>query len=296
MKVDWDQSVAGLSLVEIRNLLRYVARSDKIFTEKSVAIRLGPKQNDWTLTSEEVEAGKRKAKIQARRLMVALAASGILKEPNGEKIRIFGPERDPGYGLTPAGFGLLRAKKTKRITREAANNAVEQLRKAIFRINSDPFLMYDVEKICIYGSYLTETEDLGDVDVGYRLRRRWADDEEYQRMKEAFELIYEPPESQRDVYDYQYHWRENVVLKMLRPKACIQLTEMEYVEDLGCPMIEIHPRECSIAAKNDYVFDRGEIRLVEDNGWALAHLNEKIRQAVDAQEKERKARQGGGSR
>lgn len=286
MRIDWNQSVAGLTLMEIRDILRFVARPGMVLSASSIAHRLGPKRDDWRSDVDEIEEGGRQAQIQARRLVASLAASGIIGMPGSDTMMFASKGRHPGYDLTSSGYGLLRATKTKRITRRAADAAVAQLRVAIASINADPILMYDVERVALYGSYITDAADLGDVDVAYTLKRRWKDREEHRAMRRVFEAIHEPPASRQAVYDYQYRWDSLVVERMLRAKSCIQLTDMDHVEELGCPMLEIHPDERPIPAKEGYSFERAEIRLIEDGGEALVRIDQAIADETDRRRRE----------
>lgn len=287
MKINWNQSTCGLSLLEIRDLLRFVARNGNVHSVHSIARRLEPNRFDYSLSLEEIEEGRKAAAKQATQLLSVFAASGLIECPSEEGMMFSCSNGHPGYDLTQAAFGLLRATKTKRITRKAANTAVEKLREAVSRINSDPVLMYEVERICIYGSYLTDSPDLGDVDVAFSLARRWSSKDEYQEMKAAFEKAHEPPQNQQNIYEYQYDWHRKVVTRMLRPKACIQLTDMYHAEELGCPMLEIHPGEQEIPARPNYAFHRDEIRLVEDDGSALSLLEDQIELAMKNKEAKR---------
>ncbi len=290
MKIDWDQSVAGLTLMEIRDVLRFLARPGMILGISSIAHRLGPKRDDWTLDPDEIEKGGRQASIQAHRLVASLAASGIIGMPGSETMMFASKDRHPGYDLTSSGYGLLRATKTKRITRRAADAAVAQMRTAIASINADPVLMYGVARVALYGSYITDADDLGDVDVAYTLRRRWKDRDDRRVMRRAFEAVHKPPISKQAVHDRQYRWDRLVVERMLRARSCIQLTDMDHVEDLGCPMLQIHPEERHIPAKGGYSFDRAEIHLVEDGGEALARIDQAIADEIDRGEREAEER------
>jgi hypothetical protein len=276
--------------MEIRDVLRFVARPGMVLGISSVAHRLGPKRDDWSLDMDEIEKGGQQAQIQARRLVASLAASGIVGMPGPETMIFASKDRHPGYDLTSSGYGLLRATKTKRITRRAADAAVVQLRAAIASINADPILMYEVQRVALYGSYITDAADLGDVDVAYTLRRRWKDREERRAMRRAFEAVHRPPVSQQTVYDYQYRWDSLVVERMLRAKSCIQLTDIHHVEELGCPMLEIHPDERQIPGREGYSFERAEIRLVEDGGEALARIDQAIADEIDRGKRETEER------
>ena len=289
MKIDWNQSACGMSLLEIRNLIRSVEHWGRITSASSIARRLEPRRHDYSLSFLQIEKAREERALQADRLLAMFAASGLIECPTGEGMMMASRHHHPGYGLTPDAFGLMRATKTKRITRKAADAAVEKLREAIIRINSDPVLMHDVDRVCLYGSYLTDSNDLGDVDVAFSLASRWKDWDEYDVMREALEKVHNPPQSQIHAIHYRYDWDTRVVKKMLRPKACIQLTDMYHMKQLGCPMREIYPRECDIPPREGYDFTRGEINLIEDDGSALARLEVTISKAIEEEAARQKA-------
>ena len=55
-----------------------------------------------------------------------------------------------------------------------SESLLEALLKTVDRINADPIFMHDVEWVAVYGSYITDRPDLGDVDVAAKLRARWS--------------------------------------------------------------------------------------------------------------------------
>lgn len=293
MRIDWEQQAAGLSLMQVRDILRFTTRypcgitrgdiADRILVEEGVERR----RNDYEIDVREYEAARENAIRRADTLLDALVAGGLLGEPGEEMMLPGSSGPHPGYDLTPAGFGLLRATKTKRITRKAADAAVALLRRAIADINADPVLMHDVERVAIYGSYLTDAADLGDIDVAFTLKRRWTDKDDYRRRKAAFEAVHQPPENQIGVRDYQYQWNQAVVKRKLRAKSCIQLTDMYHVEELGCARLEIVPTDALVAASATHTFDRGEAKLVDDGGKARRILDEAILAKVAEMKRQR---------
>src|SRR5258708_4948767 len=54
-----------------------------------------------------------------------------------------------------------------RITRQKAQHILGTLLKRVDEVNSD--LLYSVAEVHVFGSYLTSSDDLGDVDVAIRL-------------------------------------------------------------------------------------------------------------------------------
>lgn len=55
-------------------------------------------------------------------------------------------------------------------------------------ITANNELAFYVERLCVFGSYLTDKEILGDLDVGYKLERRY-DGEEFVAISEKRAIL-----------------------------------------------------------------------------------------------------------
>ena len=82
------------------------------------------------------------------------------------------PDRPAQFAPTQFGISLRKAKKTKRISRSAADQAVDSLLTAIRQVNGSADLITSVEEADLFGSYAQGSDDLGDMDVAVRLKRR----------------------------------------------------------------------------------------------------------------------------
>lgn len=74
---------------------------------------------------------------------------------------------------TDKGRRFSMAKATAPITRTKATRLLNDLIERAKYINENDELVFHVEKIVVFGSYLTEKELLGDLDVGVQLTRRY---------------------------------------------------------------------------------------------------------------------------
>ena len=79
----------------------------------------------------------------------------------------------------------MAAKKVLNISRKTADRIVSEVVERAKVINASPYpkFMYFVKKIAVFGSYLTDKEKLGDVDIAVLLERKeecergnWEDD------------------------------------------------------------------------------------------------------------------------
>jgi hypothetical protein len=84
----------------------------------------------------------------------------------------------------------------------------------------------------VFGSYLSDADELGDLDIAYELRQRSTDatwDEVRARCFEAF-----PPPSSAD-FVRRLGWPEELVLKRLTVSSRVSLERLKDVQNLGFP-------------------------------------------------------------
>ena len=143
MKVDKNRTIGGVPLIKVRDLLRYMRAgslgSGRIMSRRRIADRVG-----FDIADELVREG-------------LLAVS--------EK----GRDDKPWYEFTDAAVRLVNAKMIKRINRAKADLYVAELLQRADDINANPDLLYRVKRITAFGSYITDTADLGDIDIAVEL-------------------------------------------------------------------------------------------------------------------------------
>ena len=86
---------------------------------------------------------------------------------------------DYQYELTATEKGrrLGIATATPPISREKANQLLDELIHRAKAINANSELIYFVESIKVFGSYLSDKETLGDLDIGIKLGRNYEHDQ-----------------------------------------------------------------------------------------------------------------------
>ena len=253
MKVDWSQTVAGIALPQIRDILRHVGRYT--FDENDISQRMRAGRYDFPSEEERAQQDRK-----ALEILQALAASGLIKTASSED----------GYRLNPNGRALCAANMLPRMSRKAADKAVDKLKKKVQEINANPVYMHEITELCLFGSYIEDTDNLGDIDVGYTLKGRWNRNiqGDFEAREKVFEEEFPPPRS-LDTFSF---WAEILIRRHLRVNRRINLTPMSQVEDMGCPRQIIHPQVKMIEAKPDWKDERTTVRIVHDNGEALERL------------------------
>lgn len=80
------------------------------------------------------------------------------------------------YRLTNRGEELVRASASGRVKRGTAESALAGLLKRAEEYNSDASKILAVDAVAVFGSFLSDKEELGDLDVAVKWRDRVADD------------------------------------------------------------------------------------------------------------------------
>jgi hypothetical protein len=167
--------------------------------------------------------------------------------------------------LTATGISLRAARATKRLNRERADKAIARLLRIADEINGDPIFLHDVAGVAVFGSYIGDSPDLGDIDVAINLRARWkrglGADSDHERRKRAFDEQYPPPPSFYEKHWWR-SWAETYTKRLLRADPAMVIIEQIELENIGCPYRLIYPTHLEVAAKPGWSFERGEIVLL----------------------------------
>ncbi len=70
---------------------------------------------------------------------------------------------------TIKGNALANATAAKPIGRPAADKAFAKFMERVDRVNQDPYFLYKVVTVVLFGSYLTDAPTVNDIDVGIEL-------------------------------------------------------------------------------------------------------------------------------
>lgn len=76
------------------------------------------------------------------------------------------------YRVTDEGHATGMKSLVPRMNRAAAEALLEEVLARVARINSDGDLLHYITEVRVFGSYLSDSEDLGDLDLAIKLERR----------------------------------------------------------------------------------------------------------------------------
>jgi hypothetical protein len=83
---------------------------------------------------------------------------------------------------TDLGISLSLASAAKRITRKAAEGALAEFMKRVHQVNRARKYLYKITAVVVYGSFLTDNEYLGDVDIAIELTWREPDQNKHHKL------------------------------------------------------------------------------------------------------------------
>ncbi|MBO0759184.1 MAG: hypothetical protein J2P54_25365 [Bradyrhizobiaceae bacterium] len=77
------------------------------------------------------------------------------------------------YEVTELGNAIANVRLVKRIDRTTANKLVADLLDRVDGINADEGCLYRITEIRAFGSYITDSDDLGDIDLILRIESKF---------------------------------------------------------------------------------------------------------------------------
>ena len=89
--------------------------------------------------------------------------------------------RNQGYTFTDKGEELVRASASGKIKRRTAESALQGLLKRAKEYNADASKILTIDAIAVFGSFLSDKAQLGDLDVAVKWLDRVADDDRAER-------------------------------------------------------------------------------------------------------------------
>jgi hypothetical protein len=150
MRVSKNDTLAGLPLIKIRDLLRPFRRG--------------------AISTEDVERELGLPNTQAEDVLQAMVGAGFI-EPDSETAS----GSNPYFAVTTLGSRLCVARFVKRITRAKADVLVSQMLARVTEINERDELVFRVKRVRAFGSYATDAPEVCDIDLAVDWERRHPD-------------------------------------------------------------------------------------------------------------------------
>ncbi len=147
MRIDKTGKIGGYPILKVRDLLRRDAEA---------------------LSMDDITKFLKVSDLEAKRLAGLLGRKGLLKFDR-KATAILG---EPIWEVTLDGRRMASAKAFKPISRQKAEDILGKLLKRIEEVRNDDEIIYEVEQVTVFGSYLANTPDLGDIDLVVDVRAK----------------------------------------------------------------------------------------------------------------------------
>lgn len=210
MRVESKASIAGIPVIKVRDYIRDVQ-----------VHRFG---------ADNLAYGLKISVSKARAVIRELIARGYV-----EKAERLKSERSDAYTCTKSGAQFAAAMATKPVSRNTADRHVADLVARIRAVNANPGYLVWVPRLIIFGSYLTDKDNINDVDVAVVLTRKEKDGDKW--LKAVMDRVRQAKAAGRtfSTYNQELGWDEKEVMLFLkRGSRVLQFARPSVVEQLGC--------------------------------------------------------------
>jgi hypothetical protein len=146
---------------------------------------------------------------------------------------------DGFYHLTVGGNALAIA-RTRTIHRATAERALAGLIKRTNQINKGPFA-FSVARVAVFGSFLSDEDRLGDLDVGVDLHRKGNDDEHRELCRQRVVEAQKAGRTFALFIDRCFWPREEVLRKLKNRSPVISIHDFDDITGLNAPHRIVFP-------------------------------------------------------
>ena len=192
MHIDPKSEIAGHPALVVRALLRRIG--DSSVDTDFIAYHL----------DTDSERGHQAAEM--------LAAQGFLAEDTGFA------HGGPHYETTLLGNSLALASAAKPLTRKTATRKFDEFMARVHEVNANPYYLYKIKKVVLFGSYLTEREKVNDIDVAVEVGPKYEADEQKERDKQRRKAAQDQGRRFSNFVDEMF-WPEIEVMKFLKSRS-----------------------------------------------------------------------------
>jgi predicted nucleotidyltransferase len=143
MRINASDTICGISIMSVRNFLRSSSQPQK-----------------WR--AEYLSSLLKLEEIQTVELLMELEEKGYI-----EKDELYYGEQY--WRNTINGNALGNASAAKPYKRKTAEKALTKFMERVQKVNSDPYYLYKVTRVVLFGSYLSDVPEVSDVDIALEI-------------------------------------------------------------------------------------------------------------------------------
>jgi predicted nucleotidyltransferase len=191
MHIDSSDTIAGLPIFEIRDFLKHM---------------LNHTYANLQVCASYLGVSERKA----RPIIAQLVEQRYLEVER---------KRPKTWAVTLKGGALANAKAAKPIRRATAERVLAEFMERVHEVNTNAHYLYKVTHVVLFGSYLSDKEALGDIDIAIQMHRKTKNFEEHQRLnRQRVEAAKVRGRSFNWWYEVD-HWGEQETMLFLKSRS-----------------------------------------------------------------------------
>ena len=151
MHIDVSATISGINIMVVRSFLRKSGRVEK-----------------WRM--EFISSSLKINEEQAMDLLTELEKKSYIEKDQLD----YGEQY---WHNTVSGNALGGASAAKPYKRKTAEKALDEFMERVHKVNTDPYYLYKITKVILFGSYLTQVPEVNDVDVAVEVAPKEKDSE-----------------------------------------------------------------------------------------------------------------------
>ncbi|MEQ8567257.1 MAG: hypothetical protein RMA76_20245 [Deltaproteobacteria bacterium] len=169
---------------------------------------------------------------------------GVLGRPDADADEVvsvliahgFAEASSAGVRSTKLGNRLAASRLSKRLMRSTAERLLAEFLERLHAMNANDEFAYRVDKLVVFGSYLTDSPTLGDIDLGFDLEPRRADKDEHKAFCNARSMAAQEAGRHFPAFLDWLEWPRVEVCRALRAsRRHLSFHRLAEVKRLGCP-------------------------------------------------------------
>ncbi len=188
MNINSKSLIAGLPALKARDITRKLSSA---FSPRDYARKFSI---DIHLATQQIEA---------------FSAEGYFERIANEKHKQY-------WGMTVKGCALIQASAAKKVKRATADRHYQAFMDRVKEINQSDEYLYQVTKVALFGSYLTDVETVGDIDLFVWLARKPKFESDFEEELELRTALMQAEGRHFKTYLEQGCWPELDVRKHLK--------------------------------------------------------------------------------
>lgn len=190
MKINSKDTIVGYPILKIRNLML----------------------NNHYVNEDIVSFGLKVSTKEAAKVIDELLNLGLI-ERNQDKTSLY------TYPITLKGSSLGNAKAVPTISRAKADLLFDSFMTRVREVNKNSNYLYRVSRLKLFGSYITDTEFVNDLDIGYQLVKKGRNKEKWKEKNiQQVRIARKSGVNLNSLMDDLFYTRR-IILKFLKSKS-----------------------------------------------------------------------------